>query len=484
MFTLNNANIAKLLNAMFPCPQQPFFAAMISSQYSFLRAGYRSSTDARAAYASIWTWNFDHLTSVFAYRVAHINVQAAAIQLGLSFRQSDCPVELCAAEKNRRHDPTLFRTVAMRDTHEERELTPASLADDDVPQPKQEVIEPPVSQFGETRHEVSDPAPTGQLELMELDDLIPMSSAPNITAVQFEPDFVPPLLFRFVSPSSAGMNKKNMIRASRFQTLPRYPIPRSTDTENLLWDAELHLARHHVASPYISTSKSLIWAIFMCHRDTAPDESKWIYIINGRRACEHTGVYHAKRLLEELRKQGRFLPKDIRSAKDRTVPLASCKYAGNFEYLVYGEVSTASILKVTAFAQIKDLARTHPSVDFFLRLHYFQNARTTGVVRSKMCKDRVNFDSKIGEAIARLMALIGITPDTKEDIICSTFYELVQGWCIRVSNNECTTIIAIQMFVTSLCSAAGSVDDTNTIEKLERAAWKALRGSVNRLACL
>jgi hypothetical protein len=291
---------------------------------------------------------------------------------------------------------------------------------------------------------------------------------------------VPPVLFRFVSPASAGFNGRDKIRASRFGTLLHRPAPRSVDAENLLYDAELHMARHHVASSLISTSDMLTWAFSMYFRNDIDNESKWLYFINGQSANKHTRIFHAAPLLRELRGRGRFAAKDIRTAQDNSAALVHCKYRGKSEFLVYGEISAQSIIRVVSVSDILELSDKYPSVKLLLRLRLFQHARNHAAIRKEMTKDQILFDQSMGKAIALLMLLFGMTPDTAEDLLDSIFYQLIDGWRLKIPTNHAARLNAIQAFITTFCSGSGKPINNATTEKLEQIGIKALTSWVSR----
>jgi hypothetical protein len=176
LFEADDATTAKLLNHLYPQgSSQPFRTLMVRSQYSELKFAV-GPLEGRQAYGSIWAWPFERLVGTFAYRIAEIEIAAAHIDLLMCRRLYDNEKELRLAKRNRRREPGLFRRVTPEGTHQERESTPVSLAGDDVPQVKHEVVRAPLpspiraNQLSEVGIQTPLSTPMSQLDVMEIDE--------------------------------------------------------------------------------------------------------------------------------------------------------------------------------------------------------------------------------------------------------------------------------------------------------------------------
>lgn len=268
VYSNNMRDIAKLLNAMFPCPTSPFAYGMCLAQYTFYRTGH-GPPEVRAAYASVWKWTFDDLSTLFAFRIARAEVEAAALGIELILRTADKPFDLKAAKRNQRRERALFRSIQLDDFCADREGTPLSLMGDPEPQVKLESVSTPhelsirvnmpVTEKSCTPYFTppSSPVPgtesaDTQFSAVQSDEL--QTSLPNFTLPirlsaqptklhisDLEHPKLPALLWRCVGPGTAGLSEASLVVSGRHKPFAGRSLHVCSDPETIL-DGEYMLS--------------------------------------------------------------------------------------------------------------------------------------------------------------------------------------------------------------------------------------------------
>ena len=235
----------------------------MSSHYTIIRYG-KGPPEVREAYASVWKWHFHELSQHFAYCLARARVAADVQGTTLKMRETDRAYDLKAAKVHRRRERSVFRDVQLDDFRSQRGDTPMSLAADEMDMVKSE----PCTRLGSVQEpRVEDVDDTGMLEepethAMESTPYITPPASPQHTTgevfsiassplARFQSNTPPLLLFRSVGSESAGRSEENIIVSGRHAPFPRRPIHVCEDPETLIDDAEFHIGRHEVHSPYL-----------------------------------------------------------------------------------------------------------------------------------------------------------------------------------------------------------------------------------------
>ncbi|KAF2436724.1 hypothetical protein EJ08DRAFT_654908 [Tothia fuscella] len=228
---------------------------------------------------------------------------------------------------------------------------------------------------------------------------------------------VPQLLFRSFSDQTYGINTPTLFKAGRFAALP-YAIPRapSSDDESFIFDAANHLTRQLLASPFISTSTSFLWAVHLLLK--LDDQTARVSVIHGPTADRNTTVYDTRSVLGDLRAKEMY-PIQI-------------GYKGAFEKLVFGEITQDAIHYSFGHYDLEEMATTSASISLFLRLDVIRDKPSIDAVRKEFFQHRVVLDETSATGIANLLRGLNITPLTNEGIISEMLYHLLQGWCIEI----------------------------------------------------
>jgi hypothetical protein len=124
----------------------------------------------------------------------------------------------------------------------------------------------------------------------------------------------PRLLFRCYSDESQGLNTVVLIRAGQFEMSPNpVPPPADPNSARFYHDASTHLTPHEIATPFISISSSLVWAIQMAvHKGSENYKNIAIAVIDGPLAHMHTRMYSSREVLRQLRRRGEYANKKTR----------------------------------------------------------------------------------------------------------------------------------------------------------------------------
>jgi len=161
---------------------------------------------------------------------------------------------------------------------------------------------------------------------------------------------MPYLVFRTHDHLSQGINNSDGFTAGKFVHYPsRCEISPTEDEETYLLDATTHWNRLQKPSPFISTTSSLIWAIYMAlQKAKAHNKPVHISVLDGRNTSRLTRVFSGSELIQQL--------KEGRSVK--------FNYCGNYEYLV----SKAAIIGSFTIEDLLALAANDEDVREFLRI--------------------------------------------------------------------------------------------------------------------
>jgi hypothetical protein len=234
---------------------------------------------------------------------------------------------------------------------------------------------------------------------------------------------IPKLLFRFYSEKSSGLNTPTLFRAGLF-TLSPYGIPPPMETDSPLFDqlASTHLIRHEIATPFISCSPSLVWAMHMVYRIS---ENASIAVIDGSAAHNHTRMYNGQEVIRQLRRHDKF-PKNIR-------------YLGSSEFLLWGEIPQNAIKGTLDFRSIEMLAQSSAAVNHVLRLPVLRSSRNVAEAREQFFNSQIALDDRVGIAIAKILLLFGFSPTSQIDMIVDGISHILQGWAVGIpqDNFEC-----------------------------------------------
>jgi hypothetical protein len=97
-------------------------------------------------------------------------------------------------------------------------------------------------------------------------------------------------------------------------------------------------------------------------------------------------------------------------------------------------VSGPGIVKRVSQAQLERLAKSCPHVGRFLRLHLFENIISIKRLFEALAKEPVTLDSSAGTAIARVLLLLGVKPQSASEVVHYCVYTMLQNWQIKLSS--------------------------------------------------
>jgi hypothetical protein len=274
---------------------------------------------------------------------------------------------------------------------------------------------------------------------------------------------IPKILFRAFSEQSSGTNTEDSMRAGLFSDFVPSPIDSNGDMFACI--AQTHLTRKPIATPFISTSPSLVWVL---HKLLKTESNiKNIAIIDGHRANADTRVYPAHPILRDLR-QRHMYPKNI-------------QYKGRMEYLIWGEVLREAIYGVVGIQHLEHLAGSSAAVGRFLRLDALKDSIDVATARQKFFDDTVVLNGQVGYAIAKIILLFGYSPESEEAAITDMIFHLLQGWAVKVPMDDDESLLqAFGGFLVVFTAAIGGI--TLAVAILEQKLRRAFDNGVHQAA--
>lgn len=263
VFSNSIHDLTKLMNYIFPCAASPFYHGMITSQYIEMKT-WLGNAGSKAAYASIWRWDFETVRQEFVYLISRCYTAATSMAIDLTARSTDESGELRIAKKHRRKHPRDFNADEWLNDHTERLDTPMSLAGDESDASADELDNslgrfPPLACKADQQTPISPPTTPRQIPEPTTSTEAARSILQPIRIIQegqtcisqFKPERLPSLLFRCTGPETAGASAKEHIYSGRHAPFIGRQVHVCSDPETLLDDCELHLGRHEVHSSLI-----------------------------------------------------------------------------------------------------------------------------------------------------------------------------------------------------------------------------------------
>jgi hypothetical protein len=271
------------------------------------------------------------------------------------------------------------------------------------------------------------------------------------------PNQTPQVLFRAYSEQSFGINSTTLFRAGRFSSLyfPALPIPSPNSLEFYI-DAAHHLTRQVTAGPFVSVSSSLIWTLHMAYRKG----HKTVAIIHGPSASSHSSVYAVPPLLSTLKNT-------LQEYNG-----ISLRYHGAFEFLVWAEIPEEAIICGLQLHHLESLARKSKAVTRVLRLDVLKNSTSVSVARSKYLRDPIVLDGEVGQAMGKIIALFGFSPNSDGACTCISemVFHLLQGWAIMIPTDEEAIEQSFATFQYTISSSIGPL-----AFQVSQSLWRAYR---------